>query len=92
MDVPSSSKVGLKVEEVKFKCMRDDAITIPMFLNTTKKECDTSWMVPIPIFHSKCLGEAIEELWSFEEELIKLGGVRQTTKAEISRATPQSPH
>lgn len=84
MDASSSFKVGLKVEEVKLNCMRDDVITIPMFLNTTKEEFDTSWMVPISIFHSKCLGEAIEELWSFEEDLIKLGGVRQTTKSEMS--------
>lgn len=84
MDAPSTSRGGgLKVVETKLECMRGDLITIPMFFNNRLKEPDTQWMVPTSIFHSKCVGEAIDEFWSFEEALIKIGGVREATNSEM---------
>lgn len=79
----SSTMGSLKAMEIKLKGMRDDTTTIPMFLNTSKGQDDKAWMVPSTIFHTKCLGDAIEELWYFEEALIKEGGVRQATQAEM---------
>lgn len=82
----ASSQVSLSkgnhVKEVKVVGMREDINTMPFFYNPSQG--DTSWMVPGKLFHTKCLGDAIVRFDELEQGIMELGGVRCTTKEELT--------
>lgn len=73
---------GNHVKEIKVVGMRGDTNTMPFFYNTSME--DASWMVPGKLFHSKCIGDALVKFEELEQKIIELGGVRCTTKEELT--------